>query len=63
MESTSLRLALVGLYPGAGTVARVVNPEIDIYEEYYDSAWLNLLSAVSRLGTAMKGTKLAVIAL
>ncbi|WP_026998143.1 AHH domain-containing protein [Flectobacillus major] len=61
LNNIQLTLDGIGLYPGAGTLAGVVNAGIDIYRGNYGSAGLNLLSAVPVLGTDMKGTKLAVM--
>jgi RHS repeat-associated protein len=61
LNNIQTTLDVIGLYPGAGTVAGVVNAGIDIYRGNYGNAGLNLLSAVPLLGTAMKGTKLAVL--
>jgi RHS repeat-associated protein len=47
----------VGLYPGAGTVAGVLNAGIDIYRGNYGSAGINLISAIPLVGTAIKGAK------
>jgi hypothetical protein len=61
LNNIQLTLDGIGLYPGAGTLAGVVNAGIDIYRGNYGSAGLNLLSAVPVLGTAMKATKFAVM--
>jgi hypothetical protein len=61
LNNIQLTLDGIGLYPGAGTLAGVVNAGIDIYRGNYGSAGLNLLSVVPVLGTAMKATKFAVM--
>jgi RHS repeat-associated protein len=61
LDNAQLALDIAGLYPGLSTIAGVANAGIDIYRGNYGSAGLNLLSAVPLLGTAMKGTKLAMM--
>jgi hypothetical protein len=50
-------LDVVGLYPGAGTVAGILNAGIDIYRGNYGSAGINLISAIPLVGTVIKGAK------